>query len=102
MTARQANKQQPLLGNGSVNVFPWQRIPTQQQSYCWKQCFLLNLCKGVIKEDNWGDPISWQLSSARVAEKRWHYSSVVGYSLDSNDVSTEAEGSPFLKAVTEQ
>jgi hypothetical protein len=26
----------------------------------------------------------------------------VGYSLDSNDVSTEAEGSPFLKAVTEQ
>jgi hypothetical protein len=46
------------------------------------------------------------LSSAREAEKRWRSgsvdSSVVGYSPDSNDVITEAEGSPMLIAVTKQ
>jgi hypothetical protein len=40
------------------------------------------------------------------AEKRWRYSSVdssdVGYSLDSNDMSTEAEESPLLRAATKQ
>jgi hypothetical protein len=41
-----------------------------------------------------------KLSSAREAEKRWRYVSVVGYSPDSNDVSTEAEASPLLRAVT--
>jgi hypothetical protein len=49
------------------------------------------------KEDNWGDPVSWELSSAREVEKRWlsglDESSVVGYSTDSDDVSTEAEES---------
>jgi hypothetical protein len=43
------------------------------------------------------------LSSAREAEKRWRYSSVdrsvVGYSPDSSDVSTEAEEFPLLEAV---
>jgi hypothetical protein len=38
--------------------------------------------------------------------KIWVYSSidssVLGYSLDSNDVSTEAEESPLLRAVTKQ
>jgi hypothetical protein len=47
-----------------------------------------------------------QLSSARESEKRWSYisvdSSVVGYSPDSNDVSTEAEDSPLLRTVTKQ
>jgi hypothetical protein len=46
------------------------------------------------------------LSSAREAEKRRCYNSVesavVGYSLDSNDVSTEAEESPLLRFVTKQ
>jgi hypothetical protein len=45
-----------------------------------------------------------QLSSAREAEKRWHYNSldswVVRYSPDSNNVSTEAEESPLLRAAT--
>jgi hypothetical protein len=41
-----------------------------------------------------------QLSSAREAEKRWRYSSVVGHSPDSNDVSIEAEESALLEAVT--
>jgi hypothetical protein len=41
-----------------------------------------------------------QLSSAREPEKRWRYSSVVGYSPDSNDVSTEAKESPLLGTVT--
>jgi hypothetical protein len=45
-----------------------------------------------------------QLSSAREAEKRWHYSSadssIVGYLPDGNDVSTEAEESPLLRAVS--
>jgi hypothetical protein len=47
-----------------------------------------------------------QLSSAREAEKRWRYVlgelRVVEYSADSNDVSTEAEGSPVMRAVTKQ
>jgi hypothetical protein len=42
------------------------------------------------------------LSSAREAEKRWRYSSVVGYSPDNNDVNTEAEESPLLRAVAKQ
>jgi hypothetical protein len=40
------------------------------------------------------------LSSAKEAEKRWRYNSVVGYS--SNDMSTEAEESPLLEAVTKE
>jgi hypothetical protein len=46
------------------------------------------------------------LSSAREAEKRQRYSSVdssvVGYSPESNDVSTEAEEFPLLRTVTKQ
>jgi hypothetical protein len=41
-------------------------------------------------------------SSLREGEKRWRYCSVVRYSPDSNDVSTEAEESPLLTAVTKQ
>jgi hypothetical protein len=55
----------------------------------------------------WALVVSSQLrvqSSAREAENRWRYSSadisVVVYSLYSNDVSTEAEESPLLGAVT--
>jgi hypothetical protein len=58
------------------------------------------------EEDNWGDPVSWELSSAREAEKRWRYSSVdssvVASSPDSNDVNSEAEESPLFRAVTKQ
>jgi hypothetical protein len=54
------------------------------------------------REDNCGDPVGWELSSAMEAEKRWRYSSSVGYSPDSNDVSTGAEESPLLRAVTKQ
>jgi hypothetical protein len=43
-----------------------------------------------------------QLSSAREAEKRWRYSSVVGYSPDSNEVSIEAKESPLLRTVTRE
>jgi hypothetical protein len=46
------------------------------------------------------------LEFCKGAEKRWRYnsvdSSVVGYSPDSNDVSTEADESPLLRAVTKQ
>jgi hypothetical protein len=46
------------------------------------------------------------LSSAREAEKRWRYNSVeslvMGYSPDSNDVSTETEESPLLEAVARE
>jgi hypothetical protein len=41
-------------------------------------------------EVNWGDPVNSVDSSD------------VGYSLDCNDVSTEAEESPFLRAVSKQ
>jgi hypothetical protein len=58
--------------------------------------------KGGYKEDDWGDPVIWESSSTREAEKRRHHSSVVRYSPDSNDVSTEAEESPLLRAVTKQ
>jgi hypothetical protein len=58
------------------------------------------------KEANWDDAVSWELSSAKEAQKIWRYgsvgSSVVGYSPDSNDVSIEAEKSPLLRAVTKQ
>jgi hypothetical protein len=54
------------------------------------------------KVDNWSDAVSRELSSARGTEKRWRYISVVGYSPDSNDVSTVAEESPVLRAVTKQ
>jgi hypothetical protein len=54
------------------------------------------------KGDNCGDPVSWELSSARENDKRWHYSSIVGYSPDSNDMSTEAEEFPLWWAVTKQ
>jgi hypothetical protein len=47
--------------------------------------------------------VSCQLISAREAEKRWRCSSVgssiVAYSPDRNDVSTEAEEFPLLRAV---
>jgi hypothetical protein len=47
-----------------------------------------------------------EFSSARAAEKRWHYnlldSSVLGYSLDSNGVTTETEESPLLRFITKQ
>jgi hypothetical protein len=46
--------------------------------------------------------ISRELSSARAAEKRWRYSSVVEYQPVGNGVTTEAEESPLLRAVTEQ
>jgi hypothetical protein len=52
------------------------------------------------------DSVSSELSSAMEAEKRWRYSSVdsavVGYSPDSDDMNTEAEESPLLRAVTKQ
>jgi hypothetical protein len=54
------------------------------------------------KEDNWGEPVSEELSSARQAEKRWRCSSLAAYSPDSNDVSTEAEESLLLGDVTKQ
>jgi hypothetical protein len=50
--------------------------------------------------------MNYESSSVREAERRWHYSSVdssvVGYSPDRNDVSTEAEESSFLAAVIKQ
>jgi hypothetical protein len=39
-----------LLGNGSVNTFPRQRIHIQQKRYCWKRCFQLGPYKGVIRK----------------------------------------------------
>jgi hypothetical protein len=45
------------------------------------------------------DPASCQRNSAKEAEKRWRCSSVVGYSPDSKDVSTEAEESSLLRDV---
>jgi hypothetical protein len=36
------------------------------------------------------------------AEQKLRYSSVVGYSPNSNDMSTESEESPMLRAVTKQ
>jgi hypothetical protein len=45
-----------------------------------------------------------EFNSAREVERRWRYisadSSVVGYSPESNDVSTEAEESLLLRSVT--
>jgi hypothetical protein len=54
--------------------------------------------------DSDSGPISWEMSSAREGEKGWRYnwvdSSIVRYSPDSNEVSTEAEESPLLEAAT--
>jgi uncharacterized protein YabE (DUF348 family) len=62
-------------------------------------CFLCGSCQEVITRTAGGMS---QLSSAGEAEKIWCYSSVVGHLLNSNDVSTEAEESPLLRAVTKQ
>jgi hypothetical protein len=54
--AREANKQQPLLGNGSVNTFPRQRIRTQRYRYCWKRCFYSVCAKELQRRQlgRWG------------------------------------------------
>jgi hypothetical protein len=39
-----------LLGNGSVNKFPRQRIRKQSQMNCLVRCFLFGQCKGVVKK----------------------------------------------------
>jgi hypothetical protein len=36
-------------------MFPWQRIPTQQQGNCWKRCFLRGPCRNVNKRGNWSN-----------------------------------------------
>jgi hypothetical protein len=41
-------KQQPFLGNGSVNTFPQQQIHMQQQSYCWKQGVFYVACAKML------------------------------------------------------
>jgi hypothetical protein len=43
----------PILSNGSVNT------PLQQQSYCWKGCFLFGPCKVVIKKRTGGTSATW-------------------------------------------
>jgi hypothetical protein len=58
-------------------------------------CCVRSPCRGINKEENWDDPVE------REVEKRWRYSSVVGYSPESNDVSTEAEES-LLRAVARE
>jgi hypothetical protein len=75
-----ANKQQPYLGNGLVNMFPWQWINNRRTVFSvWsmQRCY---------NQDSWS--------------KESVDSSVVGYSPNSNDVSTEAEESPLLRPVT--
>jgi hypothetical protein len=61
--------------------------------------FSTRVMLGGYKEDKWGDPVSWELSSAMETEKSWHYSSldssVVGHWTESNGVTTEAEESPL-------
>jgi hypothetical protein len=39
-----SQKRQPLVGNGLINMFPRQRIHTQQQKDCWKRCFICGPC----------------------------------------------------------
>jgi hypothetical protein len=50
--------------------------------------------------------LSVQLSSAREADKRWRYNyvelRVMGYSPESNDLSTEAGEFPMLEAVARE
>jgi hypothetical protein len=41
-------KRQPLLGNSSINMHPWQRIQTQRLKNCWNWCFLCGPCRGFI------------------------------------------------------
>jgi hypothetical protein len=66
-------------------------------------CWLRGLLRGVKKKSTGATS---HFSSAREIEKRGHYgsvdNSVVGYSPDRNNVSTEAEESPSLRAVTKQ
>jgi hypothetical protein len=50
----------PFLGNGSVNTFPWQRIRTQY--LLLETVFFSQSVQRGYKEDNWGDPVSCQLS----------------------------------------
>jgi hypothetical protein len=64
-----------------------------------ERCFLCGPCREVIARTL--EAMS-EFTSARQSEKIWRSSSVVGYSPDSNDVSTEAEESPLFRTVTKQ
>jgi NAD-dependent dihydropyrimidine dehydrogenase PreA subunit len=74
-------------------------VATNTHATIEERCFLCGSCQEVITR---AAGAMSQRSSAREAEKIRHYSSVVGYLPDSNDVSTEAEESPLLRAVTKQ
>jgi hypothetical protein len=63
----------------------------------------MNYVLYVIRAEKLWQLEQWvPLSSTGEAENRWRYSSVVGYSPDSNTMSTEAEESPLLRAVIKQ
>jgi hypothetical protein len=40
---------QSLLDTGTLNMFPKQRINTQQHKICWKECFMRGLPQGYIR-----------------------------------------------------
>jgi hypothetical protein len=74
------NIPEPFLGSGSVNTFPLQRIRMQQSKYCRKQ--------GVSA---WSVLRCYKQWTRLELNQLIEFGSVVGYSPDSNDVSTEAE-----------
>jgi hypothetical protein len=42
-----------LLGNGSINTFPWQQIRTQEMRTLLEVVFLYCLCRGYILLTLW-------------------------------------------------
>jgi hypothetical protein len=64
--------------NNSVMQWTGKHIPTATNMHATielllEMVFSTRSMQRGCKEDNWGYPVSWELSSAREAEKRWHY-----------------------------
>jgi hypothetical protein len=58
----------PFLGNGSVNTFPLQRITHTTIELLLETVFSTRSVQSGYKEDNWGDPVSCQLTGISARE----------------------------------
>jgi hypothetical protein len=59
---------EPFLCNGSINTFPRQRISMQPYRFCWKRCFNLGRCRGIIRTI---EARIVQFEGSRISERTW-------------------------------
>jgi hypothetical protein len=98
-------EKQPLLANDPETTFvsrqrlgkhvPTARMHMWQYKYCWKRCFLLGPCKGVIRK------ITGATESV-LYRSLWRKEAVGREPPFRKDLSAEAEGFPLLEAVARE